>query len=105
MHDDNYGDWRTWLLSADVKAVDPNRGPIFTDASMLVQAAVAGQGIALARGALAADDLAKGNLIRPFTLSLPVEFAYYVVSPEASATRPKVAAFREWVLQEARDHK
>lgn len=102
MHDDDHADWRTWLLSAGVKEVDPNRGPIFTDASMLVQAAVGGQGIALARGSLAADDLAKGNLIRPFTLSLPVEFAYYVVSPEATADKPKVAAFRQWILEESR---
>ena len=100
MHDDEHGEWRTWLLSAGVKDVDPARGPTFTDSSMLIQAAVAGQGVALARGALAADDLASGALIRPFTLSLPVEYAYYIVSPEDAADRPKVSAFREWLLQE-----
>lgn len=101
MHDDEHGEWRTWLLSAGVDNVDPTRGPTFTDSSMLIQAAVAGQGVALARGALAADDLASGALIRPFTLSLPVEYAYYIVCPEDTADRPKIAAFREWLLQEA----
>lgn len=100
MHDDGHGDWRTWLLSAGVKDVDPARGPMFTDSSMLLQAAVAGQGVALARSALAADDLANGNLVRPFELSLPVEFAYYIVCPEETANLAKVSAFREWLLEE-----
>lgn len=101
MHDEGHGDWRTWLLSAGANDVDPLRGPILTDSSMLIQAAVAGQGVALARGALAADDLASGKLVRPFELSLPVEFAYYVVCPEERADLAKVAAFRNWLLGEA----
>jgi LysR family glycine cleavage system transcriptional activator len=102
LHDDDHGDWRTWLLAAGVESVDATRGPVFTDSSMLIQAAVAAQGVALARGALAADDLAAGRLVRPFKLSLPVEFAYYIVCPETTADRPKVAAFRQWLLQESK---
>ena len=102
LHDDDHGDWRTWLLSAGVKDVDTHRGPVFTDSSMTIQAAVAGQGVALARGALAQDDLTSGNLVRAFKLSLPVEFAYYIVCPEQTADRPKVVAFREWLLNERR---
>ena len=101
LHDDDHGDWRTWLLAANAEAVDPTRGPVFTDSSMLIQAAVAGHGVALARGALVADDLGSGHLVRPFELSLPVEFAYYLVCPESIAGRPKVVAFREWLLQES----
>jgi len=63
---------------------------------------MAGQGVALARGVLAADELAAGRLVRPFTLSLPTEYAYYLVYPENTAEYPKVAAFREWLLAEAR---
>lgn len=68
---------------------------------LMGQAAVAGRGVALARGSLAADDLAKGDLVRPFILSLPVEFAYYVVSPVATADRPKAAAFWQWGWRKA----
>ena len=68
---------------------------------MLVQAAVAGQGVALARRRLAAAEIAAGRLVRLFDISLPVDFAYYVVSPEATADRPKIRAFREWLLREA----
>ena len=102
LHDDGHGDWRTWLLAAGVDRVDPARGPIFTDSSMLIQAAMAAQGVALARGVLAADELAAGRLVRPFTLSLPTEYAYYLVCPINTAEQPKIAAFRDWLLGEAR---
>ena len=102
LHDDGHGDWRTWLLAAGVDRVDPARGPIFTDSSMLIQAAMAGQGVALARGVLAADELAAGRLVRPFTLSLPTDYAYYLVCPEATAEQPKIVAFRDWLLDETR---
>ena len=102
LHDDGHGDWRTWLLAAGVDRVDPARGPIFTDSSMLIQAAMAAQGVALARGVLAADELAAGRLVRPFTLSLSTEYAYYLVCPVNTAEQPKIAAFRDWLLDEAR---
>jgi LysR family glycine cleavage system transcriptional activator len=69
---------------------------------MLIQAAMAAQGVALARGVLAADELAAGRLVRPFTLSLPTEYAYYLVCPVNTAEQPKIAAFRDWLLGEAR---
>lgn len=102
LHDDSYGDWRTWLLAAGVTDINPARGPIFADSSLLIQAAVAGQGIALARGVLARDALTAGRLVRPFDLSLPTEYAYYIVCPESRADRPKIVAFREWLLAETR---
>lgn len=101
LHDTSHGDWRTWLLAAGVDGVEPARGPIFRDSSDLVTAAVAGQGIALARGVLAHDELVDGRLVCPFELTLPTEFAYYIVCPEARANRPKIIAFRDWLLAEA----
>lgn len=93
--------WRDWLRAAGAGDVNPNRGPIFGDASMMLQAALAGQGVAMGRTALVIDDLAAGRLVRPFELALPGGFAYWVVSPEATAERPKIRAFREWLLAEA----
>lgn len=101
LHDEGHGEWRTWLLAAGVEDVNPARGTVFMDSGMLIEAAVAGQGVALARSALAADDLASGRLVRPFAFNLPAEFAYYIVCPEANADQPKVVAFREWLLQES----
>lgn len=101
LHDDFRLDWRIWLLSAGVKGVDPDRGPAFTDSSMVVQAAVEGQGVALARSVLAASDLAAGRLVRPFDVSMPARWAYYAVCPLATRDNPKIKAFREWILAEA----
>ncbi len=101
LRDDGHGDWRTWLLAAGAKGVDADRGPVFTDSSMLIEAAIAGQGVALAREVLARDALASGQLVRPFSLSLPTEFAYYLVYPRVHSQRPGLEAFRQWILSEA----
>ena len=69
---------------------------------MAVQAAIEGHGVALIGSRLIADDLAVGRLVRPFDLSLPSAFATYVVIPESAISRPKVAAFFDWILQEVR---
>jgi LysR family glycine cleavage system transcriptional activator len=99
--DDSYPDWRMWLQAAGVGNCDLNRGPTFSMASMAVEAAIAGQGVALVGDVLVADDIAAGRLVRAFELSFPVLFAYYIVSPPASADRPRVVAFREWIQEEA----
>ena len=65
LHDDMTVDWRTWLLAAGVEGVDAERGITVTDSSMLLRAAIAGQGVALARSVLAADEIASGRLVRP----------------------------------------
>ncbi len=101
LHGDMRIDWRMWLMAAGVEGVDETRGPTFTDSSMVIQAAVEGQGVALGRSALAAADLAAGRLVKPFDISLPATVAYYVVCPAATAEYPKIAAFRDWVIAEA----
>ena len=68
---------------------------------MLIDAAIDGQGVTLARSALAAGDLISGRLVRPFPLSLPLNKAYWIVCPKATAMLPKIATFRDWLLAEA----
>ena len=96
--------WRMWLLAAGVRGIDATRGLRFNQESMVVQAAIEGHGVALGSSVLVSDDVTYGRLVRPFELSLsdPPEFSYYVVYPEASVDRPKVAAFRSWVIDEAK---
>jgi LysR family glycine cleavage system transcriptional activator len=101
LHDDGHVDWAMWLLVAGVTDISPTQGPYFTDSALVVQAAAEGQGVALARGALAADDLAAGRLVKPFDITIPTAYAYYVVCPKATAHHPKIAAFRAWLLEEA----
>ena len=72
--------------------------------NMAVQAALDGQGVALIGDILVADDLAAGRLVRPFdpSLSTPLTFSHYLLSAKDSAGQPKVAAFRDWLLEETR---
>jgi len=93
--------WRHWLDAAGLSDVTPGQGPVFDDSSMMIEAAVDGLGVGLARGALAADDLAAGRLVRPFKPALPSPLAYYLVCPDGVAQRPKISAFRQWLLAEA----
>ena len=65
------------------------------------QAAADALGVVATLPFLAAPELAAGRLILPFELQVPLKSAYYVVSTEAGAARPEVAAFRAWMLEEA----
>jgi len=101
LHDDMRIDWRMWLLAAGATDVDPERGPGFQHSYLVYQTAVSGGGVALARSVMVAHELADGRLIKPFDISLPANYAYYVVTPKANAAKPKVRIFRDWVLDEA----
>ena len=69
--------------------------------SMLIDAAVEGHGIALARTTLAAWDLLAGRLVRPFAEALRVSKTYWIVCPKATAMLPKIKSAREWLRAEA----
>lgn len=101
LHINDRNDWTRWLAAAGVENVDVTRGPIFNQASMALDAAVNGQGVSVVRSALASWDLKTGRLTRPFTLSLPVTYAYWIVCPKAVAQLPKIVLFRKWLLTEA----
>ncbi len=100
LHDDLPLDWRDWLAAVGCNTVNPDRGPSFTHSNLVLMAARAGEGVALGRSVMAADDLAQGTLVRPFDFSLPAPQAYYLVYAEGADDRPKVRAFRDWVVAE-----
>jgi len=95
--------WSRWFDAAGVTDADVSHGPVFNRASMLIDAAVDGQGVALARTTLAAWDLINGRLVRPFAISLRVSNAYWIVCPKATTTLPKIVTVRDWLLAEAAD--
>jgi LysR family glycine cleavage system transcriptional activator len=103
LHLDHRGDWTKWLDAAGVEGADLSRGPVLNQASMGIDAAVDGQGVVLARTGLAAWDLIAGRLVRPFSLALPVPYAYWIVCPMATAKLPKIVTFRDWLVAEAAD--
>lgn len=93
--------WRTWLEAAGVAEIDPGRGPRFSNAVLAIEAALAGQGVALALQPLVADELAAGRLLIPFDLAIPSPYAYFLVMSKSVARRPVVESFRRWLLDEA----
>lgn len=96
-------DWRDWFESAGVaeQTFDAalQRGVRFPNTNMALQAAIAGQGVALARSAPVWDDLAEGRLLRILALRRPFSHPICLVSPKKRANSAAVTAFRDWLLQ------
>lgn len=93
--------WPAWLAMVGARGVDGEKGPYFNFTSMALDAAVAGQGVALARRALATHDLLTGRLVRPFPQTLTSPRGYYVVCLPGRAGESKIVRFRAWLLSEA----
>lgn len=95
-----FATWETWLRAAGVTYASAGRGLKINNSAAVLQAAIDGQGIALARSVMARDDVAASRLVRLFP---EVEFAsplaYYVVYRSESAALQKVLAFRDWLFE------
>ena len=94
--------WKVWFDKAGVPIEEAKaaRGPLFNDSTYALQAAARGEGIALARRSIVAEDLERGTLRRLFDIAVPSRERYWFVSPRETADTPKVKAFRKWVKEE-----
>ena len=99
LHDTSRRDWKRWFKEVQVKGVNVNHGPIFSHSAMVVQAAVHGQGVALAHSVFAQPEIETGRLVVPFKHSLVSKNAFYIVCREHQMDLGKISAFREWVLE------
>lgn len=106
LHDDTKyegrPDWATWLKAAKVKNVDASRGVHFNHGNLAINAAVDGQGVVLSMKALASGDISAGRLVTPFNIALPLDYAYYLITLPEVTDNQQITAFRNWLLQEAR---
>ncbi len=94
--------WRLWLAEAGVSGIDAERGLRVNDSAAVLQACIAGSGIALGRSHLVAADLAAGRLLRPFGADLPCALSYHLVHrADGPALSPAAAAFKAWLISEA----
>jgi LysR family glycine cleavage system transcriptional activator len=93
--------WAAWFEAAGVSAGEPYSGPEYADSSLLMEAAVAGEGVALARGMGVADRLEDGTLVRLFDISIPDQRSYYFVRPKG-VRNPEVDEVEGWLASEFR---
>ncbi len=95
--------WERWF--ALMKLPYPKmRGPGFTHGSMSIDAAIRGEGVALGRSVLVAEDLREGRLVALFpSARLEVEWGYDLVYRIGNEHHPKVRAFRNWLAEEVRE--
>jgi LysR family transcriptional regulator, glycine cleavage system transcriptional activator len=101
IHDRGRSRWRDWLKTFGVENAAIERGPVFDQTSLAIDAAVSGQGVALARTALAALDLIAGRLVRPLPQAVPAEFAYWIVCRKTVTDAAKIRRFRSWLNAQA----
>ncbi len=101
LHDDSYETWERWLAAAGVKDVNPRRGVICGDRNSMLQAALEGQGVAIASGVFVANELAAGRLMQVFSDAVRSEFAIYAVCVPRRLSDPLVAGALEWLAAEA----
>lgn len=98
LHDSNRQDWQAWFRQCGVSDINVNQGPIFSHSSLVLQAAVHGQGVALGYSVLARPDIKAGRLVCPFSEVLVSKEAYYLVCQQNHSEIGKISAFREWML-------
>ena len=91
--------WTPWFHHVGIDLPEPTSS-VFNDASMMLQAAAGGQGIALARRSIVESDLLSGALIRLFKLTMPASKSYYLVWPPHHQQSKKVIVFRDWAKKE-----
>lgn len=91
-------DWRTWLAAAGVVSDNIERGPRLDSFVLVIEAAIAGLGIAVIRRTLVQEDLAQGRLVAPFSLSVPTPDAWHLLHPPNFGRRSEVARFKKWLV-------
>jgi LysR family transcriptional regulator, glycine cleavage system transcriptional activator len=92
--------WSPWLQASGLSVREPTAGLTLSDSAMLLEAAEAGQGVALARGLFARDALASGRLLRLFDLGVPDSNAYCAVWRAGTTLSPSADDFRSWLRRE-----
>lgn len=103
LHEASTDWWGRWLRAARVTGVDSTAGPIYHDSNLALDAAIAGEGVALGDDCLAFADLQSGRLVKPFNLACS-SGSYYFVYPALAKPDASIAAFRSWLIGECRLH-
>jgi DNA-binding transcriptional LysR family regulator len=95
--------WRRWFDEHGLSKLQPKRWLYFNYAYQMVQAALTGQGVVLARLPLVAESLANGDLVEPLPRQrMDSPMAYWLIIGPRSAQRPEIEAFCDWLLAQSK---
>lgn len=96
--------WQEWLHASGVKNIDGQVGPRFEQFYMVIQAAIAGLGIAVLPKFLIQEELSSSRLVVAIDLPVTSKYAYYLVHPENKAELKRIAIFRDWLLEQCESY-
>jgi LysR family transcriptional regulator, glycine cleavage system transcriptional activator len=95
--------WRRWFDEHGLPKLQPKRWLYFNYAYQMVQAALTGQGVVLARLPLVAESLANGDLVEPLpNQRLDSPMAYWLIIGPRSGQRPEITAFCDWLMTQSK---
>jgi len=99
-------DWLAWLAAAGMTGAVAKRllerGPLFDSTQLAIEAAMAGRGVALAPAILVQDAIRAGRLAKPFAISIPDPYAYWIVCRKDRMKEARIGAFHRWIALEAK---
>ncbi|MFB6449084.1 LysR substrate-binding domain-containing protein [Bradyrhizobium tunisiense] len=93
--------WSAWFGSLGLQVDRKIIGNSFWDANLLLEAAIAGQGLALARRSAVRADLLAGRLVRLSDHSYRLPLSHFLVYPPSLSANAAAMVFRDWMLAEA----
>jgi LysR family transcriptional regulator, glycine cleavage system transcriptional activator len=100
--DRNWVTWESFLQAFGVREQPSQRGQVFDNYMVLIQATLSGQGIALCGRRLAEDFIAQGDLVRPIEEAMKSDRGFYLVRPRETSMSHSARLFHDWLLEEAK---
>jgi DNA-binding transcriptional LysR family regulator len=94
--------WADWMHAVGVKSVEELHGPRFEEFHMVIQACIAGLGLAVLPRFLIQEEISSGRLVTAIDRPVTSDQAYYLVHPEGKGDLFKVCVFRDWLIEQCR---
>lgn len=101
LQDSNRSNWKLWFNTYGVEDSRSRRGSSFTDEQLLIDAVIAGQGLALVNDVCASSAIKSGLVVPVLEVSSQTELAYYLVRTQEHLEDWKINTFRNWITAEA----
>lgn len=98
LHQHDRAEWSSWLELVGRPGLEFGSSTIISDANVVLQAAIEGQGVALAPFPFAQEELRAGRLLKPFAIELQPSRSYYLLTRPGARNRPEVARVADWLL-------